>query len=277
MRLWERLLTSRSATSATYSVLHNVQKEWVTAVPKYAVILPAAGKSSRFRDKHYKKPFINLGERAVWLQTADRFLNRSDVQQVILVISPDDREEFHAKFGANIAIMGVEVVDGGAERHDSIAAGMAKVNPDVDFVAVHDAVRPVLLDGWIDEVFSAAEKSGAAILALPVTATLKRSANGREIDETVAREQLWEAQTPQVFRRELLQQAYERRGETRATDDAQLVEQLGHSVSIVNGSPLNIKITTKDDLKLAASALKALPKPKLGGSGNPFENNDMWR
>ena len=88
---------------------------------KFAVILPAAGRSSRFQDKHYKKPFAPLADRAVWLHSAERFLNRSDVVQVILVIAPEDREDFNFKFAANVAILGIEVVDGGAERADSVA------------------------------------------------------------------------------------------------------------------------------------------------------------
>ena len=245
---------------------------------KFAVILPAAGKSSRFHDKHYKKPFVPLGgDRAVWLHTADRFLNRNDVVQVLLVISPEDREGFKAKFGANIAIMGVDLIDGGDERSDSVAKALEKVKPEAEYVAIHDAVRPCLVDAWNDKVFDAAKKSGAAILATPVTSTLKRSSDGKTIQETVDRKALWEAQTPQVFRRQLLIDAYAKRGGVSFTDDAQLIERLGHQVTLVPGSPLNIKITTRDDLKLAAAALKVLPRPKLGNGANPFANDDMWR
>jgi hypothetical protein len=82
-------------------------------VATFAVILPAAGKSTRFRDQHYKKPFAPLDNRAVWLHSAEKFLNRDDVKQTIVVISPEDRESFFDKFGANVAILVVEVVDGG--------------------------------------------------------------------------------------------------------------------------------------------------------------------
>ena len=89
---------------------------------KFAVILPAAGRSSRFSDKSYKKPFAPLANKAVWLHSAERFLGRNDVIQTILVISPEDRADFMFKFSANIAILGIEVVDGGAERADSVEA-----------------------------------------------------------------------------------------------------------------------------------------------------------
>ena len=94
--------------------------------------------------------------------------------QTILVIAPEDRADFMFKFSANIAILGIEVVDGGAERADSVEAALARVKPEADFVCVHDAARPCLTDAWIDQIFAAAEKTGAAIFAIPVAGTLKR-------------------------------------------------------------------------------------------------------
>lgn len=246
-------------------------------VAKFAVILPAAGKSSRFRDKNYKKVFAPLDNRAVWLHSAERFLNRDDVCQVILVVAPEDREYLNFKFAANISILGIQVVEGGAERADSIESALARVNPEATHVCIHDAARPCLANEWIDRVFEAAEKSGAAILAIPVASTLKRVGSNHTIEETVPRDNLWEAQTPQVFRRELLLEAYAKRAGFQATDDAQLVERVGHPVTVVTGSPINIKVTTQEDLRLATQALKALPKPKLAGPAHPFADDDLWR
>jgi 2-C-methyl-D-erythritol 4-phosphate cytidylyltransferase len=141
---------------------------------------------------------------------------------------------------------------------------------------VHDAARPCLADAWISAVVDEATRSGAAILAVPVASTLKEARPSRQIARTVSRENLWEAQTPQVFRRELLLQAYAQRGESAATDDAQLVERVGHAVMIVPGSPLNLKITTREDLRLAEQVLKVLPKPRPGGVAHPFAD-DRWR
>lgn len=244
---------------------------------KFAVILPAAGRSTRFADRHYKKPYALLGGRAVWLHSVDRFLNRNDVIQVILVISPEDREDFDFKFASNVAILGVEVVHGGAERSDSVEAALARVKPQADFVCVHDAARPCLSEIWVDEIFEAAQRTGAAICAVPVAGTLKLIGPDHNIEKTVSRERLWEAQTPQVFRRQLLLDAYARRDGFNATDDAQLVERIGHPVTVVVGSPMNLKITTKEDLRLAEQAIKVLPKPKLTGPIHPFANDDMWR
>lgn len=259
----------------------------------FAVILPAAGSSRRFRDKYYKKPFAPLGGKAVWLHSAERFLGRDDVKQLIVVVADEDREEFNRKFGANIAILDIDVCPGGAERSDSIGNALALVRDDIDLVAIHDAARPCLTDKWIGQVFAAAARDGAAILAVPVSATLKRVASptkqgdaakqggpGRQVAETVDRRGLWEAQTPQVFRRELLLQAYAaERGQTQhaATDDAQIVERFGVPVTVVEGSPLNLKITTRDDLKLAEQVLRVLPKPKASGFGHPFAADDLFR
>jgi 2-C-methyl-D-erythritol 4-phosphate cytidylyltransferase len=244
---------------------------------KFAVILPAAGRSSRFKDPTYKKQYAILAGRAVWLCAAERFLNRDDVIQTILVISPEDREYFNFKFASNVAILGIEVVHGGAERCDSVQNALARVKPQADFVCVHDAARPCLVDIWVDRVFEAAERTGAAIFAIPVAGTVKRVGPDHVIQETVPRENLWEAQTPQVFRRDLLLEAYAKREGFQATDEAQLVERLGHKVTVVPGSPINLKIATKEDLRLAEQALKALPKPKLEGRLHPFADDDLWR
>jgi 2-C-methyl-D-erythritol 4-phosphate cytidylyltransferase len=126
-------------------------------------------------------------------------------------------------------------------------------------------------------VFAEAEQSGAAILANRVTGTLKKSDDGSTITQTVSRQGLWEAQTPQVFRRDLLLEAYANRGSTGPTDEAQAVEQLGHPVRLIEVPRTNLKITTRDDLRLAEQALKALPKPKLSGPAHPFAGDDLWR
>ena len=244
---------------------------------KFAVILPAAGRNSRFRDKSYKKPFAPLANKAIWLHSAERFLGRDDVVQTILVIAPEDRDGFNLKFSANVAILGIEVIDGGVERADSVEAALARVKPRADFVCVHDAARPCLTDAWIDEIFATAEKTGAAIFATAVAGTLKRVGADRRIEETVSREGFWEAQTPQVFGRELLLEAYAKRGGFAATDEAQLVERFGHPVTVVPGSAMNLKITTKEDQRLAEQILRALPKPKLPGALHPFADGDLWR
>jgi 2-C-methyl-D-erythritol 4-phosphate cytidylyltransferase len=165
---------------------------------------------------------------------------------------------------------------GGAERADSVEKALARVKPDIDFVCIHDAARPCLAEEWIEKIFAAGERTGAAIYAIPVAGTLKRVKADHTVEETVSRENLWEAQTPQVFRRQLLLDAFAKRDGFPATDEAQLVERIGETVNILHGSPLNLKIATQEDLRLAAQALKALPKPKLNTPSHPFAD-DMWR
>lgn len=243
---------------------------------KFAVILPAAGKSSRFKNPQYKKPFIPLGDRALWLHAAERFVNRGDVCQLILVISPEDRDYFDMRFSSNVVFLGINVVEGGKERADSVEKALAVVKDEADYVCVHDAARPCLASEWIDAVFAAARQHGAAILATPINGTIKR-VDGRKIVETVPRAGLWEAQTPQVARKDLLLAAYAQRQGFQATDDAQLLERMGQTVAVVAGSPLNLKVTTQEDLKLAEQALKVLPKPRLDRPAHPFADDDLWR
>lgn len=243
---------------------------------KFSVILAAAGKSSRFKDKHYKKPFIRLDQKAVWLYSAERFMNRSDVCQLILVIAAEDRDEFQSLFGPNIAIMGIEVVEGGAERSDSVANALTKVSDDAEFVVIHDAARPCVSDEEIESVFNAAKMNEAAILGTPVTSTLK-SATQNQVVETLSRDNKWLAQTPQAFIKNKLLAAFETRGDYQPTDESELMERAGHRVTIVEGSPLNIKITTKSDLKLAKAILKSATVKKLDAAPHPFADGDLWR
>jgi len=241
---------------------------------KFAVILAAAGRSSRFSANRRKKPFVELKGRAVWIRSAECFVNREDVVQTVVVVAPDDLEWFKEKFQANLAFMNIDIVAGGAERFESVQNGLAHVRADADFVAVHDAARPLLVKEWVDAIFEAAEKHGAAIPAVPVPGTLKRVGPDNLIRETVSREGLWEAQTPQVFRRELLLEAFAKRGSLRATDEAQLVEHAGHQVAVIEGSPMNFKITTAADFRMAEAVVDALPKPKTFRALHPFADEE---
>jgi 2-C-methyl-D-erythritol 4-phosphate cytidylyltransferase len=244
---------------------------------QFAVILPAAGGSTRFKDKE-KKPFAQLDGRAVWLRSAELFITRPDVCQCLIVVAPADQEVFKRRYGANLAFMNVQVVDGGAERFESVANALAAVKPEAELVAIHDAVRPCLTAGLIDAVFSRAAQTGAALLAVPITDTVKQVDGQNQVRATLPRQGLWLAQTPQVFRRDWLTEAYANRAKAgkEITDDAQLVEAAGHSVAVVTGAASNIKITTKSDLFLAEAILKSQPKPKPAGPVHPFAEEEMW-
>jgi 2-C-methyl-D-erythritol 4-phosphate cytidylyltransferase len=240
----------------------------------FAVIFPAAGKSSRFGDPKQKKIYAELDGRALWLRAVEPFLNRDDVGQMILAIAPEDRELFERRYRANVAFMNIQVIEGGAERSETIARALESVDTRCEFVAIHDAARPCLGAALIDAVFAAAREHGAALPAIPVAETIKRVSEDRFTNETVPREGLYLAPTPQVFRRELLFKAYAQRARAgaRVTDDCQLVEATGHRCAVVEGSRLNIKITTREDLKLAAGILPLLEKPKREGSSHPYSD-----
>jgi 2-C-methyl-D-erythritol 4-phosphate cytidylyltransferase len=244
---------------------------------KFGVLLLAAGKSTRFGGRE-KKPFALLEGRPVFLRSTEHFVTRTEVVQSLLVIAADDEEFVKRRYGANLMFMTVSIIVGGPERHDSVANALAKLSPEVEFVAIHDTARPCVTTEQINAVFHAAKEHGAAVLAVPVTETVKRVDKQHTVTETVERAGLWLAQTPQVFRRDWITAAYEQRsklGKT-ITDDAQLVEALGHQVRVVEGSPSNIKITRPADLYLAEAILKSQPKPKSSGPAHPFAAEAQW-
>lgn len=222
---------------------------------KFSVILPAAGRSTRFGGGELKKVYVPLLGQPVWLHSAKRFAARPDVSGVVIVISQDDESYFREQFSDVCDELGIQIVLGGETRTDSIANGIDALDSSSEFIAIHDAARPGIDDAMIDAVFNSAAGSGAAILALPVPGTLKRVSIEGKIVETVPREGVWEAQTPQVFRRPLILEAYDKFRNEPATDDASLVERLGHPVSVVRGAMKNLKITTKDDLAVAERLL----------------------
>jgi 2-C-methyl-D-erythritol 4-phosphate cytidylyltransferase len=250
---------------------------------QFAVILPAAGRSTRYGDAKQKKIFAELDGRAVWLRAVEPFINRDDVAQTIVVIAPEDRELFERRYRASVAFMNIRVIEGGAERADSVARALEVVDPACEFIAVHDAARPCLTAELIDAVFAAAVQHGAALLAIPVSDTVKRVGPGpdRFTTETLPRGDFYLAQTPQVFRRDLLLRAYANRARlgpaATVTDDAQLVEAIGHPSAIVEGSPLNLKITAATDLRIASAVLQVLPRPKRDAPAHPFADEQaMW-
>jgi 2-C-methyl-D-erythritol 4-phosphate cytidylyltransferase len=237
----------------------------------FAVILPAAGRSTRFGDPKTKKIFADLDGRPVWIRSVEAFAHRDDVAQIVLAISPDDRPIFEERHEAIVSFLQLTLVDGGEHRVDSVAAGLAAAKPECRYVAVHDAARPCLEPALIDRVFLAARKDGAAVPGLPVTDTLKRAEADGRIVETVPRAGLFGVQTPQAFRRDWMEHAYAERARwPGVTDDAQLLEAAGYRCRIVEGSVYNLKITRAADLPLARALLQAMPQPRKKGLLHPF-------
>jgi len=236
-----------------------------------AVIICAAGASSRFGGKR-RKPFIDVAGRAVFLRSVEIFSSRDDVKQILLAIAPEDEELVNVKWDSNLKFFNVKTYIGGAERFETVKKGLELVKNDVDLIAVHDAVRCCITEKWIGEVISTAGETGAAMLACPVIATIKNVKDSIVIN-TVDREGLYEAQTPQVFQAEMLRNAYEnldKLDKSKVSDDSQLVEALGHKVSIVETDSSNIKITHKNDIAIAEAILKSRSKPVSKGPTGPY-------
>lgn len=233
---------------------------------KYAVVIPAAGQSTRFAGSQ-KKPFEELAGRAIWLRTVEHFESRDDVSEVVLVLAEDDIDEFKQRFQANLAFLNVHVAVGGASRAESVLNGIKALQQPSDFVAVHDAARPLLTRQWISEIFAAAADKGAVVPGISVSSTVKKVDDNGKVQETIDRSCLRLAQTPQVFDRQLLSEAFAAAADlSQLTDEASVLEAAGKPVFVHEGWPMNIKITTQHDMRLAEAFLKALPTQ--GGLGN---------
>jgi 2-C-methyl-D-erythritol 4-phosphate cytidylyltransferase len=220
-------------------------------------IVVAAGKGTRLGGDRPKQ-FLELGGVPIIIHTLRQFERSKQINEVITVLPAEDTAGFESlaqKFELSKAR---RVVAGGATRAQSVRNGLNAI-VQADIVAVHDGVRPFVTPEEIDEVVGAAERSGAAILTAPVADTIKRVVDAR-IVETVSRADLRRALTPQCFRFDILQRAYEQLDELEGqgveiTDECLLVERLGVEIAAVTGSPRNIKITTDSDLKQAATLL----------------------
>lgn len=247
---------------------------------KIAVILPAAGKSTRFGNSGQSKLEVDLEGKPVFMRALQLFADRSEVGQIILAVDPDRVDDFQMRWGDQLGFRGAQLVAGGKiERWQTVRNALAEVNDDCTHVAIHDAARPVASGAIIDRVFAAAEKVAAVIPGIPISSTVRRVGEAEmmasedsmdailgdvgkdettlsRIIETVDRSNLIEVQTPQVFEISLLRRGYQQleSGEldpAMVTDDACLVEALGETVYVAQGERGNIKITQPDDLELA--------------------------
>ena len=221
-----------------------------------AAILPAAGSGQRFGAAS-NKLFAELAGKPLWFHSASRLAESEAVGRIVLVVSQADDGVFRKRYAAMVEQLGIELVLGGSERTDSVQAGLDHLADDstVQWVAIHDAARPLIRQNDMVAVFTAAQRTGAAILATPVPGTVKRGKLETGGSQTVDRRELWLALTPQVFRIGLLKQAYQKHNGRPATDDAQLVERIGHDVTLVQGSADNLKITYPEDLSVAEAIL----------------------
>lgn len=236
-----------------------------------AAIICAAGPASRFGGKR-KKQFVDVAGRGAFLRSVELFANRDDVKQILLGIPEDDEELVSVKWGTNLKFFNVKTYVGGYERFDTIRKGLELVKDDIELIAVHDASRCCVTTEVVEKVIAAAAKTGAAVPACPVSATIK-DVKDNTIVKTIDRAGLYEAQTPQVFAAKLLKKAYENLrnlDESTISDDSQLVEALGGKVTIVQADSSNIKITQQSDVAIAEAIIKCRPKPKPEGYIGPY-------
>jgi len=220
-------------------------------------ILVAAGKSERM-GSNTDKAFLNLGSKPVVAWSLLAFEECTTIDQIILVVRKD--QILAAKSVAQM--FGISkiraIVAGGARRQDSVQNGMKAMDPDTRVVVVHDGARPCVTPELISEVIKCAKRNGCGVAASRVWDTIKYVERGTTVDHTVDRTKLWAVQTPQAFNVELLKRAYKTVEEQKATvtDEAGAVELIGEPVRLIEWALPNIKITTAEDLPLAAAAMK---------------------
>lgn len=244
-----------------------------------SVVIPAAGSSSRYGSDKLGQ---DLGGRALLLRTVELFTRRDEVRSIIVAAPPDSFDEFRERHGAQLGFHGVQIVPGGRiERWETVKNALAAVPEEATHVAIHDAARPSTPPELLDRVFEAARKFDAVVPGIAVHATVKRVAEeseaaveddpiadlilgdaarrvdqARPVIETVDRRNLVLIQTPQVFASALIRKAYATTALEGATDDAQIIERLGHRVWVVEGDPRNVKVTTPSDLELVRAILR---------------------
>ena len=232
--------------------------EAILAQQRIAALIPAAGSGVRMGG-HVAKPFLQLGGREILARTLDVFEHCAVIDEVWVIVAANhlpacrrgiiERYEFGKVQG---------LVAGGASRQESVWRGLQRVDASVDLVVIHDGVRPFLTETALQATLGCAARHGAAVAAVPLRDTLKRVSEKGEVEATVPRKNLWRTQTPQAFRRHALIAAHRQARErgVRATDDAGLLESMGHPVKVVPGLESNIKITTPEDLILSESLLR---------------------
>src|SRR5215470_946990 len=218
---------------------------------KVGAIIAAAGFGRRMKTDRPKQLLV-LNGTSILVHTIRKFDACASIDYVIVTAPRESVDEVTDLVKSAGFKKSVTVIEGGERRQDSVAMGLHELQPGTDIVAVHDGVRPFVSTKEIENVVRQAEQSGAAILGVPIVDTVKQ-AEKEFVGQTLAREHLVLAQTPQVFRTEILKEAFERarKDEYYGTDESSLVERLNLPVAIVQGSERNIKITRPTDLTLA--------------------------
>jgi len=220
-----------------------------------SAVVVAAGRSQRMG---FDKLLTPLGGRPLLLHTLERLLRTEAPAEIVLVVRPVSEVEMETAIAPLRDKGSIRLVPGGAQRQDSVWAGLQAVADSSDFVLVHDAARPFVTKELVDVVLAAAKLSDAAVCGAPCSDSLKEVADDGLVVQTIDRSRLWSVQTPQIFRTSLLRKAYESAliSGVTFTDDTAVVEKMGHPVRIVLYNGINLKVTTPADWKLAELLLQ---------------------
>lgn len=215
-------------------------------------IIVAAGESRRMGGVN--KMWSDLAGKPVLARSLAVFLQSPLIDSVVVVVGKNDISLAEKLESGNTAGKSVRICVGGERRQDSVAAGLKQL-PLCEWVIVHDGARPLITLDLIEKGLKAAQETGAATAAVPVKDTIKSVDSYMKVEETLPRQRLWSVQTPQVFRFNLIKEAH-RKFHDSVTDDASMIELLGHKIKVFEGSYDNIKITTPHDMVIAEALLK---------------------
>jgi 2-C-methyl-D-erythritol 4-phosphate cytidylyltransferase/2-C-methyl-D-erythritol 2,4-cyclodiphosphate synthase len=238
-----------------------------------SAIIAAGGRGQRF-GSDVPKQLLMLGDRSVLERSVDLFLTHPEIDEVVVALPAELAADPPAYLRA--AAKPLRVVAGGARRQDSVANAFESISPEADLIVIHDAARPLASAALVSRTIAAAAESGASLAAVQSCDTVKRSSGGQAplVHETIPRESIYLAQTPQAFTRRVLRDALALSGAGRdVTDEASLAERAGHPVRLVEGESTNIKITTPDDLPVADAVSRAhSPRPaRTGRAGTGYD------
>ncbi|MGC8624007.1 MAG: IspD/TarI family cytidylyltransferase [Phycisphaerae bacterium] len=218
------------------------------------------------------QPFSKIDGREIFMRTIELYANRDQAQQRILCVLPDDLERVQQKYGAHLAFQGVGVAVGGPDWFGATQRGCEKLKPEIDTIIVHDACCPAVPYTVLDALEEAVGKTGAAVPVVPVGGALVRTKNDT-LESWISNSGMQLIQSPQIFSRSVLAQAYGRRTDlgVKYSDDAGLVKLTGTDVLTVPGWRLNIRIDHEELIKLGSDAIKHLPRARINTPVSPFD------
>ncbi len=221
------------------------------------VVIVAAGTGSRMK-KDINKQFIKLKNKEIVAHTIEKFYNRENIDDIVVVIREDEEEYFNKNIKEKYGFTNIKVAHGGNERQDSVFNGIKMLKKECEVVLIHDGARPFVTDDIIKRSINKANEHNAIVVGVKIKDTIKVVSDNGNIIDTPNRSYLWAVQTPQVFKYDIITKAYEDAYNNNyyGTDDAMLVERIGYNVKMIEGSYNNIKITTQEDLEFGEQILK---------------------